>query len=156
MTRSFEPSRSFDVLLVEDNEDDVVLTRLALDRASAPVRLHHAANGAVALQMLRREGRFAEGPAPDLVLLDLNMPVMDGRTLLARIRADDALRHIPVVVLTTSARDDDVSHCYRLGCSGYVVKPVDLKDFFETVRVISAYWCSVVRLPTRSPAPAAV
>jgi CheY-like chemotaxis protein len=156
MTTSFKASRPLEVLLVEDNEDDVVLTKLAFDRAGAPVRLHHVGNGTAAMQFLRRQPPHADAPAPDLVLLDLNMPVMDGRAVLAQVRADEALRQLPVVVLTTSAREEDVKQCWRLGCSGYVVKPVDLAEFFEVVRAISTYWCSVIRLPTWKPTPVAV
>src|SRR5687767_2522217 len=111
--------RSAELLLVEDNPDDVELTRLALDRTCVGVRLHVVADGEACLRFLR-EG----APRPDLVLLDLNMPGMDGRETLAEIARDEDLRGVPVVVLTTSSREEDVAEAYRLGCAGYVVKPV--------------------------------
>lgn len=137
------------VLLAEDNEDDVVLLRLAFDRAGVAVDLHVVDNGAACLRFLRREPPWTGAPRPDLVLLDLNMPVMDGRGALAAIEADPALRGIPVVVLTTSAREEDVAHMYRLRCAGYVVKPVDVEQFFAAVRALCTYWFTVVRLPGR-------
>lgn len=143
------PPRTPHVLLVEDNEDDVVLLRLGFDRAGVPVDLHVVDNGAACLHFLRREPPFSAAPRPDLVLLDLNMPVLDGRGTLAAIEADPALRDIPVVVLTTSAREEDVARMYRLRCAGYVVKPVDVDQFFAAVRTICAYWFTVVRLPGR-------
>ena len=143
--------RRADVLLVEDNDDDVVLTRLAFERAGPPVRLHTVGDGAQCLRFLRRAPPWQQAPKPDLILLDINMPVMDGRATLAAIGSDEALRSIPVVVLTTSAREEDVADMYRLRCAGYIVKPVDIERFFEVVGGIRAYWFEVVRLPARLP-----
>lgn len=152
MTWTLEDGRAADVLLVEDNEDDVVLTRLALGRVGGPVRLHVVPDGAQALRFLRREPPWERAPRPDLVLLDINMPVMDGRATLAAIGADEGLRGIPVVVLTTTAREEDVTAMYRLRCAGYVVKPIDIDRFLEVVGGLCAYWFSVVRLPAREHA----
>lgn len=153
MKWSFEPARVAEILLVEDNEDDVLLTRLAFDRLGLPIRLHHVADGADCLRFLRREPPWAGAPSPDLVLLDLNLPVMDGRAALAAIRADDALRSLVVVVLTTSSREEDLVEMYRLNCSGFVQKPVDLERFFEVVSELTGWWFSAVTLPRRAPRP---
>lgn len=149
MTWRLEGNRTPEVLLVEDNEDDVVLTRLAFQRLAWPPRVHHVANGLECLKFLRREPPWTEAPWPDLVLLDLNMPGMSGRATLAAIVADEALRHVPVVVLTTSSREEDVAQMYRLRCSGYVVKPVDLARFFDVIQMVCDYWFSAAILPKR-------
>jgi CheY-like chemotaxis protein len=138
-----------DILLVEDNTDDVMLTRLAFEQARAPVSLHTVGGGAECLRFLRRAPPWVDAPRPDLVLLDLNMPGMDGRATLAAIGADEQLRSIPVIVLTTSTREEDVAEMYRLRCAGYVVKPVDLDRFFAVIGAVCAYWLDAVRLPVR-------
>lgn len=149
MIWNLEGGRAAEVLLVEDNDDDVVLARMGFARVGLPVHVHHVVDGVECLRFLRREPPWAEAPTPDLVLLDLNLPRMDGRAALAAIRGDAALCHLPVVVLTTSAREEDVIEAFRLHCSGYVVKPLDLERFLDMIRQICAYWFSTVTLPRR-------
>jgi len=136
------------ILLVEDNFDDVELTRAGFERARLKVDLIHAENGQECMQLLRKEGPHANAVTPDLVLLDLNMPVMDGREVLAEIVADEKLRSLPVVVLTTSESERDVLDMYRLRCSSYVRKPVDFNQLQRVVQEISSYWFQLVVLPT--------
>jgi CheY-like chemotaxis protein len=147
MIRDLVPGRAAEILLVEDNADDVLLTCLAFQRLGVPIHVNTVGDGDACLRFLRREAPWAEAPAIDLVLLDLNLPRMDGRATLLAITADDALRHLPVVVLTTSAREEDLVEMYRLRCSGYIVKPVDLTRFFDAIAKLCTYWFGVVRLP---------
>ena len=136
-----------DVLLVEDDPGDVLMTREAfLDHKLKNV-LHVVDNGADAMAFLRKEGEYAESPTPDLVLLDLNLPRMDGREVLAQIKADDELRSIPVVVLTTSEAEEDILRSYQLHANAYVTKPVDFERFLEVVRQIDEFFVTVVKLP---------
>jgi two-component system response regulator len=139
--------RPVEVLLVEDNPDDVELMRIGFRRAKFAVNLHHVGNGEECMAFLRREAPYTDVPRPDLVLLDLNMPRMDGREVLAEIDKDEALSHIPVVVLTSSDADSDVLASYRLSCSSYIVKPVDFEQFSSVVRGIGDYWFTLVVLP---------
>lgn len=136
------------VLLVEDNPDDVELTRLGFARAKLDVNLLHVENGEECMRMLRKEGEYADAPTPDLVLLDLNLPVMDGREVLAEIVRDEALRVLPVVVLSTSSDARDVQHVYKLRCSSYITKPVDFADFQGVVDQLKSYWFGLVVLPS--------
>ena len=114
------------ILLVEDDQADVELTQYTIAKAKVLVNLHVVGDGVEALAFLRREGKYADAPRPDLILLDLNMPRMDGRAFLSEMRADDNLRGIPVVVLTTSQSDEDILKSYKLGANCYVTKPVGL------------------------------
>jgi len=139
--------RPVEVLLVEDNPDDVELMRIGFRRAKFAVNLHHVGNGEECMAFLRREAPYADAPRPDLVLLDLNMPRMDGREVLAEIVKDDSLVQIPIVVLTSSDADSDVLTSYRLSCSSYIVKPVDFEQFSNVVRGIGDYWFTLVVLP---------
>ncbi|MDH3583286.1 MAG: response regulator [Phycisphaerae bacterium] len=136
-----------EVLLVEDNENDVVLTREALREAKLLVNLHHVENGERCMAFLRKQDGFADAPTPDLVLLDLNMPVMNGREVLAEIVRDDDLKHLPVVILTTSAQEEDILKMYKLRCSSYITKPVDFDQFVRVIRGIHDYWFSIVVVP---------
>lgn len=136
-----------EILLVEDNEPDIRLTREALKETSVPNRLHVTRDGVEAMAFLRREGPFSVAPRPDLILLDLNLPRKDGREVLEELRAEPSLRHIPVVVLTTSKADQDVLRCYRLAANAYVTKPVDLEDFLRLMRAIEAFWLDMATLP---------
>jgi two-component system response regulator len=137
----------FEILLVEDNPADADLTREGLADGRLLHTLHHVTDGVQALQFLRREGKYADVPTPDLVLLDLNLPKMDGRQVLQAIKGDPVLRRIPVVVLTSSKAEADVIKSYDLHANCYMCKPVDLNQFLETVRQIEEFWLTVVRLP---------
>ena len=138
-----------DVLLVEDDPADVLLIEEAFADNKVRNRLHVVSDGVEALQFLRREGQYADAPQPDLVLLDLNLPRMDGREVLAAVKADERLRQIPVVVLTTSKAEEDVLRSYKLHANAYVTKPVDFDRFIEVVRQIDEFFVTVVKLPPR-------
>jgi CheY-like chemotaxis protein len=145
MTQS--STKIIDVLLVEDDPGDVLMTREAFDDTKFANALHVVNDGAEALAFLRKEGEYADAPTPDLVLLDLNLPRVDGREVLAAVKADDELRQIPIVVLTTSESEEDVLRSYELHANAYVTKPVDFDRFIEVVRKIDDFFVSVVRLP---------
>jgi len=145
-----QPERPIDILAVDDSPGDLRLMREALKEAKIRNRLHTAAHGEEALAFLRREAGHESAPTPDLILLDLNMPRLSGREVLAAIKADELLRHIPVVVLTTSDAEADVVESYRLQVNCYITKPVDLKQFLEVVRSIEQFWLQVVTLPKAS------
>jgi len=138
---------AIEILMVEDNPGDVRLTREALKGGKVLNRLHVAEDGVAALDFLYRRPPYQDAPRPDLVLLDLNLPKMDGREVLARIKSDESLRLIPVVVLTTSQAEEDVLRAYRLNANCYVTKPVDLHQFNRIVQAIEEFWLTVVRLP---------
>ena len=140
-------SHPLEVLLVEDNPGDVELTREALHDSKVHMRLSVASDGVEALAFLRAEGAFADAPRPDLILLDLNLPKRDGRSVLAEIKQDRALRHIPVVILTSSQAEQDILKAYDLHANCYVTKPVDLDQFITIVRSIEQFWFTVVKLP---------
>lgn len=136
-----------EILLVEDSPGDVRLTREALKDAKVRNNLHVVPDGVEALAFLRRTGRHADAPRPDLVLLDLNLPKKDGREVLEEIKADEGLKHIPVVILTTSQAEQDILESYRLRANAYVTKPVDLEQFLKVVKSIEQFWLEIVRLP---------
>ncbi|GAA1810005.1 response regulator [Luedemannella flava] len=138
-----------EVLLVEDDPGDVLMTREAFEEHKVNNRLTVVSDGAEALAYLRREGEYTDAVRPDLILLDLNLPRRDGREVLADIKADEDLRRIPVVVLTTSAADEDILRSYSLHANAYVTKPVDFEQFISVVRQIDDFFVSVVRLPPR-------
>jgi CheY-like chemotaxis protein len=138
-----------DVLLVEDDPGDVLMTREAFEDNKVANRLQVVSDGVSALAFLRKEGEHADAPTPDLVLLDLNLPRMDGREVLEAMKGDDALRSIPVVVLTTSEAEEDVVRSYSLHANAYVTKPVDFDRFIEVIRQIDEFFVEVVRLPQR-------
>ncbi len=135
------------ILLVEDDPADVELTQYTIAKSKLLVDLHAVGDGVEALAFLRREGKYAEAPCPDLILLDLNMPRMDGRTFLSEMKADENLKAIPVVVLTTSQSDEDIFKSYKLGANCYVTKPVGLDEFSKVVNAIQDFWFAIVRLP---------
>lgn len=135
-----------EILLIEDNPADVRLTQEALKDAKVRNNLHVAEDGANAIAYLRREGPYEGARLPDLVLLDLNLPKVNGREVLAEMKRDDTLRHIPVVILTTSQADQDVVQSYQLGANAYVNKPVDLHQFLNVVSSIKDFWLEIVRL----------
>lgn len=135
------------VLLVEDDPGDVLLIREAFEQNKVHNDLSVAGDGVEALAFLRREGEYADAQRPDLILLDLNLPRMDGRELLSVIKEDEDLRSIPVVVLTTSEAEEDIVKSYKLHANAYVSKPVDFDRFIEVVRQIDEFFVSVVKLP---------
>lgn len=138
-----------EILLVEDNAGDIRLTREALAEAKVSNNLAVARDGVEALEYLRREGPHSAATRPDIILLDLNMPRMDGRELLSHIKADAHLAAIPVVVLTTSKAEEDIVRSYQLHANCYITKPVDLDQFLKVVRSIEDFWLTVVRLPPK-------
>ena len=137
-----------DILLVEDNAADVRLTVEALREGKVRNRLTVARDGQEALDILRRKGPHENAPRPDLILLDLNLPRKDGREVLVELKGDAELKHIPVVVLTTSSAELDIVKSYQLHANCYITKPVDLEQFVNVVRSIDDFWLTVVRLPT--------
>ena len=139
--------KEIEVLLVEDNPGDVRLAKEALREAKLRNRLHVVGDGAQALAFLRREAPYTDAVRPDLILLDLNMPVMDGREVLERIKDDPELRRIPVVILTTSRAEQDVIRSYDLHANCYITKPIDIDAFIDVVKAIEDFWFSVVTLP---------
>jgi CheY-like chemotaxis protein len=147
MNNPFAGGRPAEILLVEDNEDDVMLTRMAFKRAKLLVNLHHTKDGEEGMAFLRKQGAYANVPTPDLILLDLNMPRKDGREVLAEITADERLRFLPVVILTTSAEEREILKMYKLRASSYIVKPVDFEQFLRVIRSLHEYWFTVVVLP---------
>jgi CheY-like chemotaxis protein len=136
-----------DVLLVEDDEGDVLMTREAFEHHKLRNQLHVVPDGVEALAFLRREGEHAGAPRPGLILLDLNLPRKDGREVLEEIKKDDALRSIPVVVLTTSQAEEDILRSYNLYANAYVAKPVDFERFIDVIRQIDDFFVTVVKLP---------
>ena len=142
-----EMGRPIEILLVEDNPGDVRLTKEALREAKVCNRIHTVSDGMQAMSFLNREHSYVDVPFPDLVLLDLNLPKKDGREVLASIKANPKIRHIPVVVLTTSKSEEDIIKSYELQASCYVTKPVDLDQFLEVVKSIGDFWLAVVKLP---------
>jgi CheY-like chemotaxis protein len=140
-------AKLIDILLVEDNPADARLTREAFIDSKMVNTLHHVRNGEEAMAFLNRNPPYADAPRPDVVLLDLNMPGMDGRAVLAEMKADPHLKTIPVVVLTTSEAEEDIARSYELHCNCYVTKPVDFDKFVTIVQAIDEFWVSVVRLP---------
>jgi CheY-like chemotaxis protein len=137
------------VLLVEDDPGDVVITREALVGSKLVHNLHVVDNGERAVDFLRRQGEYHDAPRPDLILLDLNLPRLDGREVLAWIKDEESVRQIPVVVLTTSNAEEDVLRSYDLHANAYVTKPVEFEAFIAVVRQIDDFFLSVVRLPRR-------
>jgi len=138
---------SIHVLMAEDNPDDAELTREALVDSKLSIDLHHVSDGVEALAFLRREAPYQDAPFPDLLLLDLNMPRKDGRTVLSEVRTDPLLKKLPVVVLTTSGSDDDIAAAYSLNANCYIQKPVDFEQFVHVVQSIEHFWFAVVKLP---------
>jgi CheY-like chemotaxis protein len=143
-----EAVRPIEVLLVEDDEGDVLMTREALDEGKVLNRLSVVGDGVQAIAYLRQEKPFSDATRPDLVLLDLNLPRRDGRQVLAEVKTDPDLRRIPIVVLTTSEAEEDVLRSYDLHANAYVTKPVDFDRFVEVIRQIDEFFISIVRLPT--------
>lgn len=140
-------ARSIEVLLVEDNPGDVRLTREALREGKVWNHLNVVEDGEAALAFVRQEGPYAGAARPDLILLDLNLPKKDGREVLALLKADENLKRIPVVVLTTSRAEEDILKAYNLNANCYITKPVDFEQFIKVVKVIEEFWLTIVMLP---------
>lgn len=141
------PPQPIDILLVEDNMADVRLTQEVLTDSKIGNNLMVATDGAEALSRLRQQGKFKGAPRPDLILLDLNLPVKDGREVLAQIKSDPDLKAIPVVILTTSKAEEDIVRTYNLHANCYITKPVDLEQFVTVVNYIEDFWLAIVKLP---------
>jgi CheY-like chemotaxis protein len=142
------PTQPIDILLVEDNEADVRLTLEVLRDSKMRNNLIVANNGEEAMACLRQQGKFKDTPRPDLILIDLNLPVKDGREVLAQIKADRELKRIPVVILTTSKAEEDILKTYDLHANCYITKPVDLEQFVTVVGYIEDFWLAIVKLPS--------
>ena len=139
-----------DILLVEDNPADIDLTKEAFEECKFLNNLHIISDGENALAFLRKEKNFRDKPRPDLILLDLNLPKIDGREILAEIKNDDKLKQIPVVILTTSESKEDITEMYKLHANCYITKPVDINQFIKVVQSIGDFWFSIVKLPLES------
>jgi CheY-like chemotaxis protein len=146
-----EEERSIEVLLVEDNPGDVRLAREAFRDVNRSIRLHLASDGLEALAFLRRQGEHVRAPRPDLILLDLNLPKMNGREVLAKIKADDGLKAIPTIVLSSSETDADVLISYQLQANCYLRKPAQWDAFDSIVRSINTFWLAKAKLPQQMP-----
>jgi chemotaxis family two-component system response regulator Rcp1 len=142
-------SRPVEILLVEDSPSDTDLTIEALQAGDIPCNLSHVEDGVEAMEFLNRKNSYAGAPRPDLILLDLNLPRKDGREVLAELKLDPDLRTIPVVVLTTSKDDRDISQAYQLQANCYIAKPVDFEQFVSVLRAIEHFWLEVAALPTK-------
>jgi two-component system response regulator len=146
--RRIEAMRA-DILLVEDNPGDVRLTKEALKDAKVLNDIYVAKDGVEAMEFMHHEGSFANVPIPDLILLDLNLPKKDGREVLAEIKKDPKLKHIPIVVLTTSKAEEDIIKSYNLHANAYITKPVDLNRFVEIMHGLEEFWFTIVKLPPK-------
>jgi CheY-like chemotaxis protein len=141
---------SVEVLLVEDSPGDVRLTQEAFRDADPSIHLHVASDGVEAMAFLRHQGSYSHAPRPDIILLDLNLPKMDGREVLAHIKSDHSLKMIPTVILTTSDAEADIAKCYQLHANCYLKKPVQLEEFEGLVKSISDFWLTKVELPRQA------
>ncbi len=149
MNNNTQPVKPIEILLVEDNPGDARLAKEALKDSKVLNELYHVDDGVKAMQFLRKQGKYAGVPRPDLVLLDLNLPKKDGREVLAEIKADDDLKRIPVVILTISLNEEDILKTYNLHANCYITKPVDLEQFIKVVKSIEEFWFTIVKLPPK-------
>jgi len=147
MIASLEEYMPVEVLLVEDSPGDVRLTRDAFRETNESIRLHVAVDGVEAMDFLKKRGLFVDSPRPDFILLDLNIPKMDGREVLAQIKKDNDLKTIPTIILTTSDSEADIRKSYELQANCYLNKPVQLEDFENVVKSINDFWTTKVKLP---------
>lgn len=138
-----------DILLVEDNPGDVRLTRMAFEKGYINNDLHVVSDGEEALEFLFRRKEYADAPRPDLVLLDLNLPKIDGHQVLTEIRKDEHLMGLPVIILTSSDTDEDILESYELNSNAYITKPVTPSDFVDLVDTFEEFWFELVRLPPK-------
>ena len=141
------PIMPIEVLLVEDNPGDAQLTRIALEDSKISIHLNVVEDGVEAMAFLRKQDKYVKAAHPDIVLLDLNLPRKDGREVLAEIKADENLRRIPVVILTTSQAEEDILKAYNLSANCYITKPVDFDQFVKIVQSIENFWFAIVKLP---------
>ena len=136
-----------EILLVEDNPVDVMITKKAFSAGRVCNNLHVAEDGEEAMDFLYKRGKYSSAPSPEIILLDLNLPRKDGREVLAEIKADPSLRHIPVIILTTSQDEEDIWRSYDLQANCFITKPVDMEQFTKALECLGEFWFSVVRLP---------
>lgn len=144
-------SRPAEILIAEDVQGDFVLAQEGFKRLGLPTRLHHVENGEECLAFLKKEGRYQDAPTPDILLLDLNMPIMGGVEVMQHLVSDPQLKFLPVVVLTTDDTEACINKMYDLRCSTYVVKPLDFEEFQTVIQVIGTYWFTVGTLPGEQP-----
>ena len=137
------------ILLVEDNEGDILLTKEALEEAEIPTTLSVVKDGKEAVDFLSRTGKYADAPCPDIVLLDVNLPKKNGHEVLQYIKGDVKLKHIPVVMLTTSSSERDINLSYNNHVNSFITKPVDVDDFMSVINTIEKYWVSIAKLSTK-------
>jgi two-component system, chemotaxis family, response regulator Rcp1 len=149
MMRNHNDARPIDILLVDDSPGDVRLAVETLKDAKVLNKIYVARDGVEAMAFLRQEGKYADVPRPDVILLDLNMPRKDGREVLGEIKEDSDLKRIPVIVLTISSSDEDILKAYNLHANCYITKPVDLEQFNKVVKTIDSFWFSIVKLPPK-------
>lgn len=140
-------AKAVDILLVEDNPGDADLAREALENSKISNNLYVVEDGVEAMAFIKRSDKYANAPRPDLILLDLNLPRMDGREVLSEIKKDDCLKQIPVVILTTSKAEEDVLRSYNLHANCYITKPIAFDQFMKVVESIEDFWLSIVVLP---------
>lgn len=141
---------SVDILLVEDNPGDIRLTKEAFKEGRLNNNLHAVTDGVKAIEFLKQEGEFENAPRPDLILLDLNLPKKDGREVLEVIKADDNLKTIPVIILTTSSSDFDINRAYELHANCYITKPIDFDSFMDVILSIESFWLQLAKLPSKN------
>ena len=144
---NYQNFRAIEILLVEDSPSDANLTIREFSKAKIANNLHWVEDGETAMNYLRHQGEFTDAPRPDLILLDLNLPGMDGREVLEEVKSDTDFKRIPVVILTTSNDDKDVLRSYNLNANCYVTKPIDIEQFINVVQLIKDFWLAAVLLP---------
>ena len=135
------------ILLVDDNPDDIMIAKRAFAKAQIHNKVYVTEDGEKAIQFLRKEGKYKDVPTSGLVILDLNMPKVDGFEVLKTIKSDEKLKSIPIIVLTSSSRSEDIERAYKLGCNSFIVKPASFEDFIEAVMEIKRYWLTLSKLP---------
>lgn len=148
-TKNLKKGKAIEILLVEDNPGDIRLAQEAFKESNVCNNLHVVEDGREAIDFLRKKGKYADTPRPDIILLDLNLPVIDGRDVLAEIKEDKSLRSVPVLVLTTSRAEEDVIKSYNMHANCFITKPVDMERFIEVVKTIEEFWFNIVKLPMR-------
>jgi two-component system, chemotaxis family, response regulator Rcp1 len=141
------PLHSIEILLVEDSPSDATLTIRSLEGSKLTNQIHWVEDGEAAMEFLRQQGEYAQAPRPGLILLDLNLPGMNGREVLQTVKTDPSLHNIPIIILTTSDNQSDISFAYQMNANCYITKPVDLQQFIQVIQLISTFWLTVVKLP---------